>query len=77
MVRARKFDSPEMTMAVVLAGAPNGTLPSNTGPAKRPAPSVAVPVNVSPEVAVKAAVKLPSLLEIGMEIDAAVAAFRS
>ena len=76
-MRPRKFESPEMTMPVVFAGVPNGTLPRITGPAMRPAPSVAVAVNVSPEVAVNVVVKLPSLLVIEMEIDADVAVFRS
>ena len=38
-------------MPVVFAGVPNGTLPRITGPARRPAPSVAVPVKLSPEFA--------------------------
>src|SRR5947209_6190567 len=49
-----------MTVGVVLAAVPNGTLPTPTGPLTRPAPSVAVIVIASPAPAGSVALKLPS-----------------
>src|SRR5438552_16225595 len=65
-----------MTIAFVLGALPNGTVPIDSGPALRPAPSVAIAVKMSPELDVTVAVKLPSLL-IETDMDADVVALRT
>src|SRR5579885_1499230 len=69
MLRARKFASLEMTIDVVCGGVPNGTLPIESGPAIRPALSVAVAVSASPDDDSKLEVNEPSAATVA-ETDA-------